>query len=114
MIFLLEENDVKMQNHKKTTIVLLSLWIVSLVSATVYYLHQTVAGRLSSSNAADVQSAIPFLLTLFYFFPLLLLIKKYSNFAEMKAINKFARLLIPIFLLFSIIAPVAFLLSCLM
>lgn len=103
-----------MQKYKKTTIALLSLWIVSLASAAVYYLHQTVAERLSSSNTSDIQNPMPFLLTLFYFFPLLLLIKKYSNLAEMKRINKFVRLLIPFYLLFSLIAPIAFLLNCLM
>lgn len=100
-----------MKKYKTITLALLILWIVSLLSSSVYYLTETVSMQLAGNSTAASESPVPFLLTIFYFFPLLLLIKRYSNLADMEKINKFARCLTPFYLLFTLIAPIAFLLN---
>lgn len=97
-----------MKKYKTITLAMVILWVISMLTSCIYYLSQTITIHID--DQAVIESPVRFFLLIFYFFPLLLLIKKYSNLADMKKINKITKLLTPIFILFTLIAPIALLL----
>ena len=86
-----------------TTSALTILWIVSMAIAYICYFIEFINKGLNGGTNTIGESIIPFLLMMFYFFPLLLLINKFAKLEKKEKILRVTRILVPFFGLFTII-----------
>ena len=91
------------KKKKSTTLTLTILWIVSMVIAYIFYICEYINTGLTEGTNTIGESIIPFLLMMFYFFPLLLLINKFAKIEKKDKILHITRILVPFFGLFTII-----------
>ena len=103
-----------MKKEKKSTALALTiLWIVSMAAAYIYYFVEYISLGLTGGAKTAWESSIPFLLMMFYFFPLLLLIHRFAKRDNKERILKFTRIGVPLFGVFSAVAVVILLLMLL-
>lgn len=93
--------------YKKITMILLILWIVSVAGFYSYYTYQSIVRSFSTTPEVHTGSFIPFAVSFFYLFPLMLFIRKYSKLAQMKIINRFANIFALLYGFASFITPLA-------
>lgn len=102
-----------MKEKKSTAVALMILWVVSMAAAYLYYFIEYIQLGLTGATKTDAEGIIPFLLIMFYFFPLLLLIHRFAKRENKEKILKFTRIGVPFLGVFSVVAVVVFLIMLL-
>ena len=97
------------KRERSTASGLAILWIVSMAAAYIYYLVEYISLGLTGGTKTAWESSIPFLLIMFYFFPLLLLINKFAKREKKEKILRITRIGVPVLGVFTVVAAVIFL-----